>query len=152
VYRFFRDKEAIVEALALRYWSEFEDLVAAAAEADAREPLTAPEVIVDVLAAGFRARPGFLALWFGGLRTEHIRDVTRPSRTAIARSLQTILAHHWPQASAKAIATTAEMVVIGGDGLLREAFRRDLRGDKRLLRETKVLLASYIATRLGGQA
>ena len=28
VYRFFPDKQAIVEALAVRYWSEFEDLVA----------------------------------------------------------------------------------------------------------------------------
>ena len=34
VYRFFPDKEAIVEALAVRYWSDFEDLVAGVAEAD----------------------------------------------------------------------------------------------------------------------
>jgi DNA polymerase len=42
VYRYFPDKEAIVEALATRYWSEFADLVAAAAEAD--EPLSLAEI------------------------------------------------------------------------------------------------------------
>jgi hypothetical protein len=26
--------------------------------------------VLDVLVAGFRASPGFLGLWFGGLRTE----------------------------------------------------------------------------------
>ncbi len=39
VYRFFPDKQTIVEALAVRYWSDFDDLVAGVAEADALEPL-----------------------------------------------------------------------------------------------------------------
>src|SRR5436305_8275418 len=42
VYRFFPDKEAIVEALALRYWSDFADLVAGVAEADAVYPVDDP--------------------------------------------------------------------------------------------------------------
>src|SRR5437764_768387 len=76
VYRFFDDKEAIVEALAVRYWRDFDDLVAGIAEADEREPLADPAgTVLDALAAGFRARPGFLALWYGGLRTERVRDL-----------------------------------------------------------------------------
>src|SRR5436305_14351181 len=64
LYRFFPDKEAIIEALAVRYWSDFEDLVAGVAEADEAEPVEdAVGAVVDVLVAGFRARPGFLALW-----------------------------------------------------------------------------------------
>src|SRR5947209_6999067 len=97
VYRYFPDKEAIVQALALSYWSDFEDLVASAAELDEREPLNEPgAVVLDALAAGFRARPGFLALWYGGLRTQHVRDATRPTRTAIAASIERILRVHWP--------------------------------------------------------
>jgi AcrR family transcriptional regulator len=150
IYRFFSDKEAIVEAIALRYWSDFEDLVAGAVEADRANPLPEPgSVVIDVLAAGFRARPGFLALWYGGLRSERVRDVTRPTRQAIARSIADILANHWPQAPGRDRGRAAEMMVLAGDGMLREAFRRDRRGDPEVLAESKLMLGSYVAARLG---
>ena len=150
IYRFFPDKEAIVEALAVRYWSDLEDLVAGVAEADRATALEDPvTAVLDVLIAGFRARPGFLALWYGGLRSERVRDATRPTRTAIARSIERILAHHWPDAARRTRARAAEMVVLTGDGLLREAFRRDRRGDRAVLAETKLMLRAYLAERLG---
>ncbi len=149
VYRFFPDKEAIVEALAVRYWSDFEDLVAGVAEADEAQPLDDPVgAVLDVLVAGFRARPGFLGLWFGGLRTERVRDATRPTRTAIAASIGRVLARHWPEASGDTLARVAEMAVLAGDGLLREAFRRDRSGDPAVLTESKHMLKAYIAERL----
>jgi AcrR family transcriptional regulator len=50
VYHYFSDKGAIVEALALRYWSDFEDLVAAAAETDEGNPLPDPAgAVLDAL-------------------------------------------------------------------------------------------------------
>jgi AcrR family transcriptional regulator len=150
VYRFFPDKEAIVEALAVRYWSDFEDLVAGVADTDQAQPLADPVgEVLDVLTAGFRAHPGFLALWFGGLRTEAVRDVTRPTRTAIARSIERILARHWPDADLRTRAQVAEMTVLAGDGLLREAFRRNRHGDAAVLGESKVMLRAYMAERLG---
>jgi AcrR family transcriptional regulator len=150
VYRFFPGKEAIVEALAVRYWSDFEDLVAGVTESDERQPLDDPVgAVLDVLVAGFRARPGFLSLWFGGLRTEQVRDATRPTRTAIARSIERMLGRHWPNASPRTRARVAEMAVLAGDGLLREAFRRDRRGDAAVLAESKVMLSAYITQRLG---
>jgi AcrR family transcriptional regulator len=153
VYRYFPDKQAIVEALALRYWSDFEDLVAAAAETDEREPLSDPGgVVLDALAAGFRARPGFLALWYGGLRTEQIRDATRPTRGAIGRSIERILTTHWPHATKEARVTVSRLVVLAGDGLLREAFRLDPQGDPTLLEESKRMLSAYISERLRTQA
>jgi AcrR family transcriptional regulator len=149
VYRYFPDKGAIVQALAVRYWSEFEDLVAAVAETDERDPVADPAgAVLDVLAAGFKARPGFLALWYGGLRSEEVRDVTRPTRSAIARSVQRILAVHWPQADPESRATVAQMVVIAGDGLLREAFRTTLDGDQVVLDESKAMLDAYVTVRL----
>lgn len=150
VYRFFPDKDAIIEALAVRYWSDFEDLVAGAAESDELEPLPdAGSFVIDTLAAGFRARPGFLALWYGGLRSESVRDATRPTREAIAMSIERILARHWPEVSPPARVTAAEMVVLAGDGLLREAFRRDRAGDLDLLAESKLMLRAYLEARLG---
>jgi AcrR family transcriptional regulator len=153
VYRFFDDKQAIIEALAIRYWSDFDDLVAGVAEADVLDPFADPAgAVLDALAAGFRARPGFLALWYSELRSEQVREVTRQARTAIAASIDRILATHWPQAPVKVRATAAEMVVLAGDGLLREAFRRDRDGDPRLLGEARLMLASYIGDRLGSAA
>jgi AcrR family transcriptional regulator len=149
IYRFFPDKEAIVEALAVRYWSDFADLVAGVAEADSHEPVADPaDAVLSVLAAGFRARPGFLALWYGGLRTERVRDRTRDARQAIAVSIEQIFSVHWPAAAPDDRILAAEMVVLAGDGLLREAFRRDPEGDAGLLSESRVMLGSYIAHRL----
>jgi AcrR family transcriptional regulator len=149
VYRFFPDKEAIVEALAVRYWSDFEDLVAGVVEADEAQPLDDPVgAVLDVLVAGFRARPGFLGLWFGGLRTERVRDATRPTRTAIARSIERLLARHWPNATRRTRMRVSEMAVLAGDGLLREAFRRNPRGDAAVVAESKAMLRAYIAERL----
>jgi len=150
VYHYFPDKDAIAEALAVRYWSDFEDLVAGVAEADEQQPFEDPgAAVLDVLAAGFRARPGFLALWYGGLRTERLRDATRPTRIAIGRSIERILAVHWPQASSERRVEAARMVVLAGDGLLREAFRLDLAGDETLLAESALMLDAYLDARLG---
>jgi AcrR family transcriptional regulator len=150
VYRYFPSKQALVEAMAVRYWSDFEDLVAAVAETDERDPLSDPAgAVLETLAGGFRAHPGFLALWYGGLRTEQVRDATRPARSAIARSVYRILTVHWPWADADDRATVARMVVIAGDGLLREAFRVDRDGDPELLEESKVMLRAYAQTQLG---
>jgi AcrR family transcriptional regulator len=150
VYHYFVDKQAIVDALALRYWSDFEDLVAGVAECDERDPLDEPAgAVLQSLAAGFRARPGFLALWFGGLRTERVREITRPTRTAIADSITRILAVHWPSADPPLRQAVAQMLVIAGDGLLREAFRAVPTGDAWLLQEGQVMLDAYMTTRLG---
>ena len=149
VYRFFPDKEAIAQALAVRYWSDFEDLVAGVAEADSHERLDDPTgEVLRTLAAGFRSRPGFLALWFGGLRSERIRDATRPARQAIAGSIERILAGRWPDAPPELRSRAAAMVVLAGDGLLREAFRRDPDGDPGLLAEARLMLDAYIAAAL----
>lgn len=149
VYRYFEDKEAIAEALGVRFWGEFADLVAAVADADERDPLIDPgAVVLETLAAGFRTRPAFLALWYGGLRSARVRDATRSARTAIGASVQRILAVHWPEADEPARSAVARMLVIAGDGLLREAFRADPHGDPEVLAESKAMLRAYLAARL----
>ena len=151
VYRFFDDKETIVEALAVRYWRDFDDLVAGVAEADERDPLADPAgAVLEALAAGFRARPGFLALWYGGLRTERVRDGTRTRARGDRRRRSSGSSRSTGrEASDFARATAATMVVLAGDGLLREAFRLDPGGDPRLLGEGKLMLDAYLDARLG---
>jgi AcrR family transcriptional regulator len=153
VYRYFPDKQTIAEALAVHYWDGFQDLVAAVAETDERDPLRDPAgAALGALAAGFRAQPGFLALWFGGLRSERVRDATRPTRVAIAGSVARILATHWPDADEHARLRAARMVVIACDGLLREAFRALPGGDPQVLEEGRVMVDAYVAARLGASS
>ena len=149
-YQYFPDKESIVDALAVRYWSDFEDLVAGVAEADEHDPIDDPAgAILATLAAGFRARPGFLALWYGGLRTQRVRDTTRVTRAGVARSVEQILAVHWPRTDPALRTTVARMVVLTGDGLLREAFRVDPAGSQPLLDESARVIEAYMTARLG---
>jgi hypothetical protein len=63
--------------------------------------------------------------------------------------VERILAVHWPEAPARDRAAAARMVVVAGDGLLREAFRSSRRGDAQLLSESRLMLAAYVGARLG---
>lgn len=149
LYFWFPDKESIAEALALRYWAEFADLVAGVADAAGNGMLDDPAgTVLNSLAAGFRARPGFLALWFGGLRSERIRDATRAYRSDVAACVERILAVAAPHADAEQLPTVARMVVLLGDGILREAFRLNRAGDPVVLTEGTHALRSYIFDRL----
>jgi AcrR family transcriptional regulator len=150
VYSYFPDKAAIAEALALRYWSSVTDAIAEVVEADVRKPLADPvAVVLYTVAAGFRGSAGFRALWFSPLRTERIRDVTRPLRTEAGASLERLLAVHWPHSRAAERLTAARMLVLAGDGLLREAFRLDPEGDPTVLDEGYAMLDAYLNSRLG---
>jgi AcrR family transcriptional regulator len=149
LYRYFPDKETIVEALAVRYWSELADLVAGVAEADEAGPFPNPlAVVLETLAAGFRARPGFLALWYGGLRSERVRDATRPVRALVGDAVERILVVHWPSADPARRSAVARMLVLTGDGLIREAFRLDPAGNVFVLSETERMLSAYAANEL----
>jgi AcrR family transcriptional regulator len=150
VYSYFPDKEAIAEALALRYWSSITDSIAEVVDADAREPLADPVgAVLEAVVAGFRGSAGFRALWFSPLRTERLRDVTRPLRAEVSELLERVLAVHWPEAGARERTTAARMFVLAGDGLLREAFRLDADGDPTVIAEGRAMLEAYLSSRLG---
>jgi AcrR family transcriptional regulator len=152
LYHWYPDKEAIAEALALRYWDELANLIEGVADETERGDVEAPiERTLEVLAAGFRARPGFLALWFGGLRTEGVRDATRPVRERAAVAIERLLVVIAPDSDPAVRARVAGVLAVMGDGLLREAFRLDPDGQPELLAEGAIALRAYATTRLGSQ-
>ena len=146
LYQWFPDKAAIAEALALRYVEDFKAVAEALAQ---RAPLDDPAgEALDAFAEAFRSKPGFRAMWFGGLRTEELRDVTRPALEDIGASVARALAAGYPNAAPAEVATVARMVVLVADALLRQAFREDPAGDPFLLAESKTLLRGYLTNRL----
>jgi AcrR family transcriptional regulator len=150
LYHWFPDKESIALALALRHWSELSELVADIARRAEADELSDPVgQTFAALAAGFRARPGFLALWFGELRTAELREATRPSRERVAESVQRILDVTRPASDPELRPTVARVVTLLGDGVLREAFRVDRDGDPLLLDEGARALRAYVTDRLG---
>lgn len=150
LYHWFPDKESIALALALRHWSELSTVVEAiAGRAEAGGLCDPIGEAFTALAAGFRARPGFLALWFGELRTAELREATRPSRERVAASVRRILEITHPASTTELRATVARVVTLLGDGVLREAFRVDRDGDPLLLTEGAHALRAYVTERLG---
>jgi AcrR family transcriptional regulator len=144
MYQYFPDKGAIAEELALRYVEEFKDIAAALEPGD--DPAGGA---LDAFAEAFRARPGFRAMWFGGLRTEPLRDVTRPGLQDIAASIARLLAERAASADPERVQRVAAMTVLIADALLRQAFRTDPDGDPVLLEETRTLLRGYVRDQLG---
>ncbi len=150
LYHWFPDKESIALALALRHWADLSTLVEAIADrtetGELRDPIGEA---FTALAAGFRARPGFLALWFGELRTAELREATRPSRERVAGSVRRILEITHPAADGELRPVVARVITLLGDGVLREAFRVDRDGDPLLLAEGAHALRAYVSERLG---
>jgi AcrR family transcriptional regulator len=153
IYHFFADKDALVDALAIVAWSTFAERIRAVA--DRAPELTLEEAVaatVDVLQSGLRDARGFRALWYGPLRTQRVRDATRPTRQAFVVEVRRVLGAHWTTADAADLELAAQMTVLIGDGLLREAFRVDPEGDPTLLRELQVTVRAYLAARLDAPA
>ena len=96
--------------------------------------------------------PGFLALWYGGLRTERIRDATRPTREAIAVSVERILAVHWPRAMRPAIVPRPPAWWWWpATGCCARRSGPRCRGDEQLLAESRLMLGAYVRARLGDE-
>jgi AcrR family transcriptional regulator len=124
LYQWFPDREAIAEALALRHAEAF-----AAVLDDVEADVSA---VVEAYAEAFRAAPAFRAL----LRTQRLRDVTRPALERIAIAF------------ADRFQTTTEVAMVcvtTADALLRLAFRQDPEGDQDVLEQTKTMIGRYLA-------
>jgi len=152
IYAYLPDKHALIEALALAYWTGFADRVERVVETETRDAGGEPVArILDALADGYRTTPGFLALWYGGLRSEGVRNATRPIRTRVATAIEAMLERRFPGGGdAAERRTVADTLVVLGDGLLREAFRRDPDGDPSVLAEGRRALTAYLGCRYPG--
>ncbi|WP_030622902.1 TetR family transcriptional regulator [Streptomyces sclerotialus] len=143
VYRFFPNKRAMAEALALRNLDGYADRVTAGltAAGDRLDWRYAMDVVVDEYLAMKRSVPGFALVEF----TVPAPRATREANHLVADRLLALLAVPLGLDPADARLRTAFLVgVEAADALVQLAFRVAPEGDREIVAETKELLRAYL--------
>jgi AcrR family transcriptional regulator len=136
LYRFFVDKQAIVDALARHWLDRLVDLLDGQLSDLPADPAVLVERLVDGYTGFWRAEPGFRKVWVGlgaGRRTDP-RFVDR---------LHAVLAYRYGIDDRCRL----DVAVDVAEHLLNQAFRNDPDGDPTVLRELTVLLTRYLDLR-----
>jgi AcrR family transcriptional regulator len=143
LYRFFVDKQAIVDALAQHWLDRLVEVMDEQLAALPPEPDELVERLVDAYARFWRAEPGFRKVWFATWFTVspgagHSNDLQLIDR------LHSALAGPYG-ISDPALRHRLEVAIGVTEHLLNLAFKRDPDGDPALLAELKLLLKRYLA-------
>ena len=141
IYQFFDDKDAVLQALAVRFLSEMPEVLDVA-PASARDdwPGTVGAV-VDGYAAMVREHPAIRRLWLSGTLDAATRRVERATDATIAARLGALLREQ--AGSRRGTAEQWRTLVALIDGLLRHAFAEDPGGDPTALREARRAARAY---------
>jgi AcrR family transcriptional regulator len=144
LYQYFADREAIAAALIERHVAAMDERLAA--DLAALETLSVRSLVeTTVLAyvAGYAERPSYPALWFQGrVGPEIVAFVRERSELLAAQMLAftTAAGILRPETDLFVLRLAAEMI----DAFLAVAYRDDLEGDQRVLREGTEMLVGYI--------
>ena len=149
LYRFFPDKQAIVDAIAVRHMDLFQDrlagIVMAAPPTDAAAFLG---LVIDGFVAYLESNPDFRILAFGA--TGGGRHVSRRTRddyagAKVAATIQEFVAEAFDIAATEDFAFRLRIATEIGDRLLGLAFEQDKPAERRrVIAEAKHLLALYL--------
>ncbi|GAA3490351.1 MULTISPECIES: TetR/AcrR family transcriptional regulator [Streptomyces] len=144
VYRFFGNKRAMADALALRNLDRYAERVAAGVEglADA-DWRGAVDVVLDEYLAMRRTVPGFTLVDFG--MQIPVGGPARDSNHRVADRLTRLLAAQIGRAPDAALRRTFLVAVEAADAVLQLAFRADPSGDAAVVEEARELLRAYLA-------
>jgi AcrR family transcriptional regulator len=149
LYRFFPDKQAIVDAIAVRHMDRFHQqlagVVMATLPADAGAFLA---TVIDSFVAYLEGNPDFRILAFGAPGGG--RYVSRPTRDAyagakVAATIQDFVAEAFGIEASAGFAFRLRIATEAGDRLLGFAFEQSDPVERaRIIGETKRLLAGYL--------
>jgi len=149
LYRFFPDKQAIVDAIALRHMEAFQESMGAALMADFPEtPRDFLARVVDDFVAYLDANPDFRTIAFGAAGAG--RAISRPTRDDYAGSevlamVMEFLSGAFDIEPSPDFAFRLRLATEIGDRLLAFSFEQtDVSLRARVLGEAKALLATYL--------
>jgi AcrR family transcriptional regulator len=146
LYQFFDDKDAVFQALALRFLAAMPGVLDAALASDTPDWPDTLRCVIDSYAAMLREHPAIRRLWLSGALDAATRHVERETDETLAARLGARLA-----AQAGTHRGTPEpwrVVVALVDGLLRHAFAEDPNGDPQALSEALRATEAYVAVLL----
>lgn len=147
IYQFFGDKEAIVQALAVRYIATFGGVLDPILARQASSWAQSLDAVVDAYAGLIRRQPAIRRLWLSGTLSAQTRAVEAETDTQIAELISRTLQHIAGRKGGTALQWRALVVII--DAFLRYAFTAHPRGDTLILREGKRAARAYAACLLG---
>lgn len=150
LYQFFKNKEAVAEALMARYVARLR-----AAHGEAFDPAVAelplPEMldrIIDPVVAFDRANPGFYALLADPHLSPELASAKKPAQKIMFQRLDRILERRAPDLPAAERTRTAEVAVHLFRGLLPLIMAATEQELPQVVAETKKALHAYLAATL----
>ncbi len=154
LYRFFPDKQAIVDAIAVRHMELFQERMGAAIMADFPEtPRDFLSLVIDAFVAYLDAHPDFRTVAFGAPKDGMGgggRYISRPTREdyaghEVSGMVMEFISGAFDIAPTPELGFRLRIATEIGDRLLAFAFEQvDLDGRARVLEEAKALLGRYL--------
>lgn len=144
VYRFFSNKRALADALALRNLDTYADRITARlADLPAADWRAAIDAVLDEYLAMKRSVPGFALVDFGPPLPAG--DAADDANRRLADRLAVLLAGHLGRRPDEGLYRAILVSVQAADALLQLAFRTEPSGDAAIVAETRTLVRSYLA-------
>jgi AcrR family transcriptional regulator len=149
LYQFFPDKRAVVQALTLRNLERFMATVVERFDAVELEHWwDAVDSVFDVYVEMHRTVPAFSRLHFGDVVDTRLLDVGKDNNAVIAEGLAVLISQRFGR-SMEELQLPVAVAIEAADSVLKFAFRRNDRGDQKVVDEAKALIKCYLSTRLG---
>lgn len=147
LYQFFDDKDAVFQALAVRFLAAMPGVLDEASERGGGDWARTVGLVVDRYAAMIREHPAIRRLWLSGALDDATRSVERETDATIAARLGALLRRQ--SGSRRGTAQQWRLLVALIDGLLVHAFTEDPDGDPVVLREARRAARAYAGAVLG---
>ncbi|TMS00807.1 TetR/AcrR family transcriptional regulator [Nonomuraea basaltis] len=158
-YQFFRDKQGLVRALALRNLDAFlERVTECIATADLGHWTDLVDLAIDEFVNMKRTTPGFAVVDFGEVLiapggpaiegTQRALDGTKDNNAIVADRLRTLSRELLDAPPGPGLDRALLVAVEATDAVLKLAFRVNPRGDEALIAECKHLVRRYLADHL----
>ncbi|MCX4678293.1 TetR family transcriptional regulator [Streptomyces sp. NBC_01433] len=143
VYRFFSNKRALVDALALRNLNSYADRIAARlTDIGAADWRGVIDAVLDEYLAMKRTVPGFALVDFGA--PSPADDPLGDANRRVAGRLAELLSGHLGRGPDQDLLRAILVSVEAADALFQLAFRTDPSGDPAIVAETRILIRAYL--------
>ncbi len=151
LYRFFPDREAVVEGVAERYVALLMETM------DGLRPqfVSLPwdklvELVIEQFVTLYRAHPAYRELFLGGHLNQEMGD--RQTNEHLGSHLAMLLRQRPEFATSDRLGLACRLAVESADGILRYAFVLSPSGDQQVIDELKRMLADYVRGAATGPA